>query len=389
MLIDYPLILTNSLLGLCPVRLFARSVADASFQALRLHRRHSFHLQSHLPRNIVTHNPGDQIQTMAKSVSTANVASALKRKNEDFTPPKSTRQRINPPRGKYAAQFPEYGSVEAAESSMKPKAPKSKKSTGPSAEKRLRRFRQSAPVSYRERLQRAVTQRMFVVNQTVTDTDGILELEFDIVGSTGNIYKTTIGKVPTCNCPDSLKGNQCKHICYVLVKVLKAPAHLQYQLAFLSNEIREIYEKSPLRDVKDKAEDHDTEGKRKPIEGDCPICFMEFEPGEDIVWCRAACGNNIHKACFQQWAATKHHQGVRCVYCRSPWQNQDADGKPDVDLKELLRQGRIGADGYVNVANQMGLSGERDYSTYHRYWVRRQSYSSGWLNHYYDNDYYE
>jgi hypothetical protein len=111
---------------------------------------------------------------------------------------------------------------------------------------------------------------MFVVGQTVSGTDEVPELNFDIVGSTGNIYKTTVGKVPTCNCPDARKGNQCKHICYgkpslfqhpcasmdysffllllslaslylslmanaVLVKVLKAPSHLQYQLAFLSS----------------------------------------------------------------------------------------------------------------------------------------------------------
>lgn len=80
-------------------------------------------------------------------------------------------------------------------------------------------------------------------------------------------------------------------------------------------EIREIYDNSPLRNVKDKAEDHETDGNRKPVEGECPICFMEFNPNEEeIVWCRAACGNNIHKTCFQQWAATQNSQGVRCVY---------------------------------------------------------------------------
>lgn len=42
---------------------------------------------------------------------------------------------------------------------------------------------------------------------------------------------------------------------------------------------------------------------------------MEFEPDkEDIVWCKAACGNNIHKVCFDKWAATQRAQGVRCVY---------------------------------------------------------------------------
>ena len=45
----------------------------------------------------------------------------------------------------------------------------------------------------------------------------------------------TVGLEPKCTCPDNLKGNQCKHIVYALVTVLKAPARLRYQLAFLSS----------------------------------------------------------------------------------------------------------------------------------------------------------
>lgn len=56
-------------------------------------------------------------------------------------------------------------------------------------------------------------------------------------------------------------------------------------------------------------------GNRKDIDGDCPICFMPFEPeNEDIVWCKAACGNNIHKACFDQWRTSQQGHEVRCVY---------------------------------------------------------------------------
>ncbi|KAL5000657.1 hypothetical protein BDV10DRAFT_161699 [Aspergillus recurvatus] len=320
------------------------------------------------------------------SVCTASSASSTrfsKRKQENLakTTTKSTHQKKTT--AKIARKVKNATEIAGGSSIGSPVAKKksqdSKELTESPAERRLRRFRHSPPVSYQQRLERAVTQRMFVVGQTVAGTDEVPELNFDIVGSTGNIYKTTIGKVPTCNCPDARKGNQCKHICYVLVKVLKAPSHLQYQLAFLSSEIREIYENSPLRNVKDKAEDHDTDGKRKPVEGDCPICFMEFEPDkEDIVWCRAACGNNIHKACFQKWAASSNHQGVRCVYCRSPWQYQDTDGKVDVTLEQLISLGRVGEDGYINVASQMGLSGERDFSTYYQRWVHRHSYYSGW-----------
>ncbi|KAL5340029.1 hypothetical protein BJX70DRAFT_397265 [Aspergillus crustosus] len=309
-------------------------------------------------------------QTRATSVTAGanRPAPALKRKrgarsqDDLLAPVKNTRPKKTSTAPKHKAnEDAEFLGQTALASPRKKKTTKGEKACiDPPAERRLRRFRKQAPRTFQERLQRATTQRMFVVGQTVAGTDEIPELTFDIVGSTGNIYKTFIGKEPTCSCPDGMKGNQCKHICYVLVKVLNAPTHLQYQLAFLTTELREIYEKSPLRQVKDKAEDHDTDGKRKPVEGDCPICFTEFEPEtESIVWCRAACGNNIHKTCFQQWAATQNAQGVRCVYCRAPWETQDADGKVDIDLQQLLSQGRIGADGYVNVAGQLGLSGER------------------------------
>ncbi|GFN12819.1 RING finger protein [Aspergillus tubingensis] len=239
----------------------------------------------------------------------------------------------------------------------------------PTPERRARRFRTHPPSTYLDRAARALSQRMFVVGHTVTEVDDAPEISFDIVGTTGNIYKTTIGKVPSCSCPDALKGNQCKHICYVLVKALRAPQHLQYQLAFLSSELREMYNGSPISREQANVEEN-KDGNRKPVEGDCPICFMEFEPDkEEIVWCRAACGNNIHKTCFQKWAATQQAQGVRCVYCRSPWQADTGNMK----LDELVKGANVDSDGYVNVADQLGLSGIRDCSTYHPYWVHRQS----------------
>ncbi|PIG84150.1 RING finger domain protein (Znf1), partial [Aspergillus arachidicola] len=236
------------------------------------------------------------------------------------------------------------------------KSPSAKQSPGEDIpERRARVFRRKAPQTFLQRLNRATTQRMFVLGHTVTGADDVPEMSFDIAGTTGNIYKIVIGKEPTCTCPDARKGNQCKHICYVLVNVLKAPQHLQYQLAFLSMELREIYEGSSLSREQTKVDD-DNGGKRKAVEGDCPICFMEFEPDrEEIVWCRAACGNNIHKTCFQQWAVTKHSQGVRCVYCRSPWQADTSD----VNLEQLRVQGQPTAEGYINVASQLGLSGQR------------------------------
>lgn len=84
-------------------------------------------------------------------------------------------------------------------------------------EKRLKRFRAKAPITYLERLGRVKTQRMFLLdrNRSISEERTHEEEVFDIAGSTGNIYNVTISKVPTCSCPDAARGNQCKHIIYV------------------------------------------------------------------------------------------------------------------------------------------------------------------------------
>lgn len=172
-------------------------------------------------------------------------------------------------------------------------------------------------------------------------------------------------------CPDNRKGNQCKHIVYVLYNVLKAPAELQYQLAFLSSELCEIFARAPALPSTEDANKNNP-SNRKAIDGDCPICFTEFEPdNEEIVFCKAACGNNIHKTCFEQWAKSQAGKEVRCVYCRTPWQGDDNSVKRIQDVKG---KGKVNGEGYVNVASELGLSGRRDYSSYHQPWARQRRY---------------
>ncbi|KAF4626788.1 hypothetical protein G7Y89_g11365 [Cudoniella acicularis] len=281
--------------------------------------------------------------------------------------------------------------------------PKSKKPRKKDEEKRLKQFRAKPPRTYLERLDRVRTQRMFLVDRNrTTSSCGTHEEEvFDIAGTTGNIYQVTISKVPSCTCPDNGKGNQCKHIIYhgdcrpadqpmtkdlglkvkitvlvwailgVMVNILKARPDLAYQLAFLTTELAEIFANAPVTLQAGSAEAAtatDKGGQRKPIEGDCPVCVMEFDESdksEDILWCKAACGNNIHRHCFEQWARTKSGE-VKCVYCRTPWKG-DEDS-----IKRISKSGSVNADGYVNVASELGLSGDRDMSSYHPYWVQRE-----------------
>lgn len=65
--------------------------------------------------------------------------------------------------------------------------------------------------------------------------------------------------------------------------------------------------------------------RRKKISGECPICYEEFEPkNEEIVWCKATCGNNLHKACFEAWRQRHSPEELCCVFWYVP--------KPRLDL---------------------------------------------------------
>ena len=166
--------------------------------------------------------------------------------------------------------------------------------------------------------------------------------------------------------------------------MLKARADLAYQLSLLSTELTEIFANAPAtpQSSGDAPMSTDTGGSRKPVEGDCPVCVMEFDESdksEDILWCKAACGNNIHRHCFEQWAKSKPGQ-VKCVYCRTPWKG-DEDS-----IKRISKSGVVNAEGYVNVADELGLSGHRDMSSYHQYWVRQQGFSGS--SRYDDDDGY-
>lgn len=179
-----------------------------------------------------------------------------------------------------------------------------------------------------------------------------------IAGSTGNVYTVTISHLPSCTCPVGIfqnKGKEqlCKHALYILHNMLKAPEHLKQQNAFLTSELKEIFAKAPALPGQ-VAENEPMDGNRKPLDDDCPICFMEFDGSEETVWCRAACGNNIHKACFDQWARTKGYN-VTCPFCRTRWEYKEAPKiKPQtVNVTEVKMPESKSASGYRNVRDQL------------------------------------
>lgn len=77
------------------------------------------------------------------------------------------------------------------------------------------------------------------------------------------------------------------------------------------------------------------------------------------------CGSNLHRDCFQQWANSKGTGVVTCVMCRTPWVKET-----ELDVESAT----TGEEGYKNVAEQLGLSREREYTHSSRWRKYSRSY---------------
>ncbi|ORY09369.1 hypothetical protein BCR34DRAFT_615853 [Clohesyomyces aquaticus] len=191
--------------------------------------------------------------------------------------------------------------------------------------------------------------------------DGYPEEMVEVAGSSGNLYTVHIKLIPTCNCMDAkTRGNQCKHLAFVKHCVLKAHDSLAWQEAFTSDELRMLFENAPIPEPS--AEDLSNDGKRKPIDGsDCFICYSSFEEGEATDYCKAACGNNVHKACIDQWiqALRTQYKTPTCPYCRTEWME-----KLPAPGSSVLARAQKGPEGYKNIARDLGISNKRDWRLY-------------------------
>ncbi|KAM0791383.1 hypothetical protein ACM66B_005848 [Microbotryomycetes sp. NB124-2] len=271
-------------------------------------------------------------------------------------------------------------------------------------EKRAKRYRSSAPKAIQERALRVQMQRFFCVDRNRV---GATSEQFSVLGSTGNVYTVTVDTVPHCTCPDGAKGNYCKHIIFVMLRVLQVSfdGGLWYQAALLQSELKQIFNDAPaapqsVMDQRLTAAYRATTGKhqgkddgavagsssvrvqkRLPGEGDsCPICYEDLEPGseEGLVFCLTVggCGNGLHRECFQTWAKSSVSNGrSRCIMCRQPWEQSTLPGSTGA--------GGLGSQdkGYLNLAHLSGQDRERDVSTYYPGPRRRGQERPYWDNY--------
>ena len=74
-----------------------------------------------------------------------------------------------------------------------------------SGERRSRPFVPAPDDEYKKKLKKVKKERMFMLDRTKNvDNQGVACEIFDIAGSTGNIYRTTVGRSPKCTCMDAV-----------------------------------------------------------------------------------------------------------------------------------------------------------------------------------------
>src|SRR5271169_4031732 len=80
-------------------------------------------------------------------------------------------------------------------------AKRRKTKTDGDTERRLKRYRDHPPQTVTVKYTRVMTQRMFLVERSGR-TNGALEEEFSVLGSTGNVYVVNLSMIPTYLCHD-------------------------------------------------------------------------------------------------------------------------------------------------------------------------------------------
>ncbi|CAG8448241.1 4517_t:CDS:2 [Funneliformis mosseae] len=213
----------------------------------------------------------------------------------------------------------------------KKKKPKKFGKNGKAKEKRKARIKTICSKKIQIRIERAETQKMYLISRTIVSQ---FQQNFIIMGPTGIVYTVVISHVPNCTCIDFKTFKPCKHILFVYLKILSLPRDSKdiFQIAHLTKELHVIFAKTRrMLDprvmasyrIRRRYRAYITGAacqKRRPIEGgDCAICYEKFDENDDnIVWCQKGCGNNLHKACYDQWKRTRSGI-VTCVYCRDMW----------------------------------------------------------------------
>ena len=253
-------------------------------------------------------------------------------------------------------------------------------------EKRIYRTRSQCPKKLENYVLRATTERFLLLKKPSLREDWedeiqkeeehceetktaakikVCPVEFAIAGSTGNCYVITLDTCPTCTCPYFQKGDICKHIMFVLFKVVGVPrrSSIWYQRAYLTQELREIYQRleSSLENGNIKiASKEIRKAHRQSLSSPympgarCTVCHGRLVQPDTTVCCPSSrCGGIFHYDCLTglpNLGRLSLHQTnnvrttyVTCPCCETEWEHDE---------------------GCINLARVTGQTPIRDKSTY-------------------------
>ena len=150
------------------------------------------------------------------------------------------------------------------------------------------------------------------------------------------IYKKSDKGTFWCSCADHKfnsvkKGTCCKHICFLVCKVMKlldveffkTKTLTQEQIDALIQKLTSdtIWKDSTITKEFDKITLELFKNFSKQIDDACPICFNDLEENEKpLLLACPTCHNYTHKECIEIWLEKQQ----RCVLCKSDvWKNYD------------------------------------------------------------------
>ncbi|RHZ55853.1 hypothetical protein Glove_410g110 [Diversispora epigaea] len=158
----------------------------------------------------------------------------------------------------------------------------------------------------KRRIERAMNEPMYMIGyEEINQT----HRKYSVLGPTGEVYTTDIKKILSCTCPDFQKGFHCKHILFILLRILNADPNsdLIYQKALKEKELKLIFNNSPNITIPSdgiveqlKAIASKDQRNRRLIDGNCTCCFEPLGNQKVLIWCKS-CGNNLHLDCFTEW----------------------------------------------------------------------------------------
>eukprot|EP00737_Agarophyton_chilense_P004472 gb/GEZJ01005650.1/.p1 GENE.gb/GEZJ01005650.1/~~gb/GEZJ01005650.1/.p1 ORF type:complete len:359 (-),score=38.48 gb/GEZJ01005650.1/:109-1185(-) len=239
------------------------------------------------------------------------------------------------------------------------------------------------PKTESTRLSRALNERMYLIQRVDGGDDSDAEKEegqeevgstsqcaracYLVTGQTGKLYTVSFAhrsaahtqRAARCNCMDHLmRRTVCKHIMFVVTRVLKAPstwvsddARGRAALTQLASRIaRHVCAPATstappgVRAAVQRAvpEAFAAGAARRKVSDDeeCGICCETLLP-DALAFCSSSngCGRAVHAACMARYANVCDE--VRCVLCRAAWVRHDGRDGGARGKRGVLVRGRL------------------------------------------------